>query len=76
MPSNKRDSTRTGTRKSLAEVRYFASLLKILKAEKLRVDHWREKEATRDAVPLTIRDFLWSEETGLPGRYSTVASLN
>jgi len=42
------------------------ALLQKLKAEKLRVDHWREKEATRDAVQTAIRDFLWSEETGLP----------
>ncbi len=48
------------------------TLLETLKAEKLRIDHWREKEATRDAVRLTIRDFLWSEETGLPGSYTDV----
>lgn len=42
------------------------SLLEKLKEEKLRVDQWRDKEATRDAVLLTIRDFLWSDETGLP----------
>lgn len=41
-------------------------LLEILKDEKLRVDQWREKEATRDAVYLTIKDYLWSDETGLP----------
>jgi type I restriction enzyme R subunit len=41
-------------------------LLKTLKAEKLRIDHWTDKEATRDAVRLVIRDFLWSESTGLP----------
>jgi type I restriction enzyme R subunit len=41
-------------------------LLKTLKAEKLKIDHWREKEAARDAVHLTIYDFLWSEATGLP----------
>jgi type I restriction enzyme R subunit len=41
-------------------------LLEKLKAEKLRVDHWRDKEATRDAVRIAIRDFLWSDETGLP----------
>ncbi len=41
-------------------------LLTTLKAEKLKVDHWREKESTRDAVRLAIRDFLWSDETGLP----------
>jgi type I restriction enzyme R subunit len=41
-------------------------LLKTLKVEKLRIDHWRDKEATRDAVRLAIRDFLWSDSTGLP----------
>ena len=42
------------------------NLLATLKAEKLRVDHWRDKEATRDAVKLLIKDYLWSDETGLP----------
>ncbi|MEO6422370.1 MAG: HsdR family type I site-specific deoxyribonuclease, partial [Candidatus Nitrotoga sp.] len=41
-------------------------LLERLKAEKLRVDHWRDKEATRDAVRLAIRDYLWNDKTGLP----------
>jgi len=41
-------------------------LLETLKAEKLRVDHWRDKEATRDAVRQAIHDYLWSEDTGLP----------
>jgi len=41
-------------------------LLERLKAEKLRVDHWRDKESTRDAVRIAIRDFLWSDGTGLP----------
>lgn len=41
-------------------------LLKKLKAKKLRVDHWKDKEATRDAVRITIRDFLDSDKTGLP----------
>lgn len=41
-------------------------LLTRLKAEKLRIDHWRDKETTRDAVRVTIRDHLWSEDTGLP----------
>ena len=43
-----------------------ADLLATLKAEKLRVENWREKEATRDAVQITIKDFLWTESTGLP----------
>ena len=41
-------------------------LLRTLKAEKLRVDQWRDKESTRDAVQVAIHDFLWSDETGLP----------
>ena len=46
-------------------------LLKTLKAEKLRVSQWRDKQATRDAVHVAIYDFLWSDETGLPtGDYS------
>jgi type I restriction enzyme R subunit len=44
-------------------------LLQTLKAEKLKVDHWREKEATRDAVRLAIKDLLWSDQTGLPAEY-------
>jgi len=43
-----------------------AGLLTTLKAEKLRIDHWREKEATRDAVLTAIHNFLWNEATGLP----------
>ena len=41
-------------------------LLETLKAGKLRVNQWRDKEATRDAVRVAIRNFLWSDETGLP----------
>ncbi|MHC1729696.1 MAG: type I restriction endonuclease subunit R [Syntrophobacteraceae bacterium] len=41
-------------------------LLETLKAEKLKIDHWRDKESTRDAIRLAIHDFLYSEETGLP----------
>jgi type I restriction enzyme R subunit len=41
-------------------------LLERLKAEILRVDHWRDKEATRDAVRVAIRDYLWDDATGLP----------
>lgn len=41
-------------------------LLAALKVEKLRIDHWRDKEATRDAVRIAIHNFLWSDATGLP----------
>ncbi len=43
-----------------------ADLLQTLKSEKLRIDQWRDKESTRDAVRVTIHDFLYSDETGLP----------
>jgi len=41
-----------------------------LKAEKLRIDNWREKEATRDSIKVEIRDWLWKESTGLPESYT------
>ena len=47
-----------------------AGLLQHLKADRLRVDRWQEKEATRDAVQGAIRDFLWSDRTGLPDGYT------
>lgn len=43
-----------------------ADLVTTLKAERLRVENWREKEATRDAVRVVIQNFLWNERTGLP----------
>ena len=42
------------------------SLLDALKAEKLRIDHWREKEQSRDAVLAFIHNYLWDDRTGLP----------
>jgi type I restriction enzyme R subunit len=51
------------------------SLLGALKAEKLRVDQWREKEATRAAVRGFIYDFLWNEKTGLPLEAYTPADV-
>ena len=41
-------------------------LLKTLKAEKLKIHDWRDKEATRDAVKMEIRNFLWDDQIGLP----------
>ena len=51
-------------------------LLQELKAEKLRVDQWCDKEATRDAVQVTIHDFLWSDKTGLPVESYTEDDVN
>jgi len=41
-------------------------LLGALKAEKLRIEHWRDRENTRDGVRVAIHDFLYSDATGLP----------
>ena len=55
---------------SPAEIRRIkvvaVKVLETLKAETLQVYHWQEREATRDAVRLAIKDFLWSDDTGLP----------
>ena len=51
-------------------------LLARLKVEKLKIDHWRDKEATRDAVRITIRDHLWSDDTGLPVEAYTEEDVN
>jgi len=51
--------------------RIAVELLRTLKAEKLVIHLWRDKETTRDSVKNWIRDFLWSDATGLPvGVYS------
>ncbi|NCA90719.1 MAG: DUF3387 domain-containing protein, partial [Gammaproteobacteria bacterium] len=52
---------------TIAQLKQVAgSLLETLKAEKLKIDHWRDKEATRDAVQIVIKNFLWNDQTGLP----------
>jgi type I restriction enzyme, R subunit len=43
-----------------------AELLARVKEDKLKIDQWSDKEATRDAVRFAIRDHLWDERTGLP----------
>ena len=55
----------TGKIKAIAK-----NLLEKLKAEKLAVSHWRDKESTRDGVKKQIRDFLFSDATGLPAAYT------
>ncbi len=57
--------------KEIASIKEVAvSLLANLKAEQLRVNQWRDKEATRDAVRGTIFDYLYSDKTGLPDSYT------
>jgi type I restriction enzyme R subunit len=59
------------TPKEIGRIKQVAvDLLATLKAEKLRVNQWRDKEATRDAVRAAIFDFLYSDQTGLPETYS------
>lgn len=41
-------------------------LLAALKGEKLRIDNWREKEATKAEVRVFIHDFLYRDDIGLP----------
>lgn len=41
-------------------------LLDTLKNGQLRIEQWREKEATRDDLHVAIRNFLWDDRTGLP----------
>lgn len=55
------------TRGDRTKIKKVASeLLETLKAERLRVENWREKESTRDAVKQKIFDFLYDDSTGLP----------
>jgi type I restriction enzyme R subunit len=53
--------------KEIAKIKQVATaLLATLKAERLKVANWQQKESTRDAVKLQIFDFLYDERTGLP----------
>jgi type I restriction enzyme R subunit len=45
-------------------------LLDALQAEKLRIDLWAEKEATRAEVRTFISEWLWSDQRGLPPSYT------
>jgi type I restriction enzyme, R subunit len=45
-------------------------LLEELKTEKLRIDNWREKEATKADVKIAIQNFLWDDHKGLPETYT------
>ena len=53
--------------KEIAKIKQVATtLLATLKAERLKVANWQQKESTRDAVKQQIFDFLYDERTGLP----------
>lgn len=54
-------------KKEIASIKQISKqLLETLKTEKLTIDHWRDKESTRDAVRQSIHDFLYDANTGLP----------
>ena len=58
-------------RNEIAQIKKVAvSLLTKLKASKLKVHQWREKEASRDAVWASINNFLYDDKTGLPHKYT------
>lgn len=53
--------------KETAKIKQVAiALLTTLKAKRLKVANWQQKESTRDAVKQRIYDFLYDERTGLP----------
>lgn len=53
--------------KEITKIKKVAmELLATLKAERLRVANWQQKESSRDAVKQQIFDFLYDEKTGLP----------
>lgn len=43
-----------------------SNLLKIVKTRILEIEDWKSREATRDSIRITIWDYLWSEDIGLP----------
>jgi type I restriction enzyme R subunit len=45
------------------------NLLKKIKSDVLKVDHWQDKESTRDSVRNVIHDFLFEDRTGLPIKF-------
>jgi len=53
-----------------------AGLLANLKNEKLKIDHWQDKEASRDAVSTAIYNFLYDDRTGLPVDLYTEEDVN
>jgi len=58
------------TAKDIQRLKSVATtLLATLKHQQLNVEHWRDKEATRDAVRQAIHDFLYDDRTGLPSAF-------
>jgi type I restriction enzyme R subunit len=51
-------------------------LLKTLKEKLKDLYKWQDKEPTRDAVKVLIRNFLWDEASGLPVDYYTQSDVD
>ena len=59
------------TKSEISRVKGVAKgLLEKLKAGKLKIDNWQEKEQARDSVRQQIFDFLYADVTGLPSSYT------
>ncbi|MCX7070786.1 MAG: type I restriction endonuclease subunit R [Gammaproteobacteria bacterium] len=55
------------TKAEITRIKKVASgLLTTLKERLKAISNWQEREASRDAVRIAIRDYLWDERTGLP----------
>ncbi len=59
------------SKKDIERIKKVAKdLLEHLKADKLIIDNWREKEATRDSIKIEIHNCLYNDATGLPESYT------
>lgn len=55
------------SKQDIAQIKKVAAeLLMALQDEFKRINNWKANQATRDAIQVTISDFLWADETGLP----------
>ena len=60
------------TAKEIDRIKQMAvDLLQTLKRKISEIDHWRDRETTRDTVMVEIHNFLYSDITGLPEVFYT-----
>jgi type I restriction enzyme, R subunit len=60
------------TAKDVKRIKKVAvELLAVLKERIKEIDHWRDRETTRDNVRVEIHNFLYSDATGLPEDFYT-----
>jgi len=60
------------TAKEIKRIKQVAvELLQTLKRKISEIDHWRDRETTRDTVMVEIHNFLYSDTTGLPEVFYT-----